>query len=87
MAQNIELDKVGFEPKRVRIYRMAAGAYDVAEHLKGMDDDSFLKTNGADGVRSLVASEGVTLLDTGFSVGTDDSVNNAGDTFRYFCEE
>lgn len=85
-AQNIYLDKVGFKPKRVTIYRIDT-AQDLAEHVEGMADASFLKTAGATGVRSLVTTQGVTLSSTGFSVGTDASINNSGDTYRYFAEE
>ena len=46
----------------------------------------FLKTAAA-GTRTLVTSQGITLLDTGFSVGTDAAINNSGDTYRYFAEE
>ena len=35
----------------------------------------------------LVTSQAITLLDTGFSVGTNAVVNNAGDTYRYVAYE
>jgi hypothetical protein len=85
-AQDVKLDKVGFKPKRVTIYRMTT-RQDKAEHVEGMADASFLFTKGDDGVRSLVTAQGVTLNDTGFSLGTDVAVNAAADTYRYFAEE
>jgi len=84
-AQSIYLDKVGFKPKRVTIFRMDT-AIDKAEHVEGMADASFLKTAAA-GTRTLVTSQGITLLDTVFSVGTDAAIKNSGDTYRYFAEE
>lgn len=85
-ALDIKLDKVGFEPKRVSIYRKTT-AIDKAEHVKGMADDSMYLTTGATGVRTLVATQAVTLNETGFSLGTNASVNNATDTYEYLCEE
>lgn len=85
-AQDIKLDKVGFEPKRISIYRMTT-RLDKAEHIKGMADDSFILDKGDDGVRSLVTSQGVTLNATGFSLGTDVSVNAATDKYMYLAEE
>jgi hypothetical protein len=84
-AQDIKLDKVGFKPKRVIIHRLTT-AIDKAEHLAGMADASFVKTAAA-GTRTVVTTQGVTLKDTGFGLGTDAAINNLGDTYRYFAEE
>jgi hypothetical protein len=78
-------DKVGFKPKRVSIYRMTTSV-DMAEHVEGMADASFLKTAAA-GARSLVTSQGITLKTEGFGLGTDAAINNAGDTYRFLAEE
>lgn len=85
-AQDITGDKVGFQPKRVSIYRIDT-AQDLAEWVEGMPDDSFLKTAGGTGVRSLVTTQGVTPAVDGFSLGTNASVNNSGDTYIYVAEE
>lgn len=84
--QSIYKDKVGFKPKRVTIYR-GTTAIDMCEHVDGMPDDSMFQTLGADGVRTLVTTEAITLLETGFSVGTDVQCNAAGDNYFYFAEE
>jgi hypothetical protein len=84
--QSIYQDKVGFKPKRVTIYR-GTTAIDMCEHIQGMDDDSMFQTLGVDGVRTLVTSQAITLLDTGFSVGTNVQCNAAGDTYFYVAEE
>jgi hypothetical protein len=83
---NIEKEKVDFKPRKVEIHRMTT-AIDKAEYVEGMDDDSMLLTTGSTGVRTLVATQAITLLDSGFSVGTNAAVNNAGDTFRYVAYE
>ena len=85
-AQSIQLDKVGFKPKRVSVYRMDT-QQDLAEHIEGMADDSMLLTDGSTGARSLVTTAAITLTETGFSLGTNAGVNNNGDTYRYFAEE
>jgi hypothetical protein len=85
-ALEIADDKVGFRPKRVTIYKITT-QQDLAEHVLGMDDASFLKTDGPTGVRSLVTTEGITIEHNGFSVGTDGAINNSGDLYRFFCEE
>jgi hypothetical protein len=84
-ALEIKLDKVGFEPKRVTIYRKTT-AIDMAVHVKGMDADSMYLTAAAGG-RTLVTSQAITLNSTGFSLGTNAGVNNATDTYEYLCEE
>jgi hypothetical protein len=78
-------DKVGFKPKRVTIYRLTT-AINKAEHVEGMAAASFVKT-AADGALSLVSTQGVTIQDEGFSLGTDAAVNNSGDTYRFLAEE
>lgn len=86
VAQSIIGDKVGFQPKCVKIARRTT-AIDLAENYEGMPALSFYQTVGATGVRTLVTSQGITLLTTGFSVGTDTHLNNAGDTYDYIAYE
>lgn len=83
---NIQYDKVGFDPKRVKIYRVTTGI-DLCEHVKGMPDDSMFRTVGSTGVRDLLAVNAITLLETGFSVGPTDEINNATDKYYYVAEE
>lgn len=85
-ALNVQLDKVGFQPKRVTIYRIDT-QQDKVEWLEGMADDSGLLTNGSSGARSLVSSGMVTPTASGFSLGTNAGVNNSGDSYRYYAEE
>lgn len=84
-AKDVKLDKVGFQPRRVTVYRMST-ANDMAQWVEGMANASFMKNIEA-GTRSLVTSQGITPTDSGFSVGTDAAINNSGDLYRYFCEE
>jgi hypothetical protein len=83
---NIQYDKVGFKAKQVKIYRATTGI-DICEHVKGMADDSMFRTIGSTGVRDLVTTAAITLLDTGFSVGATDEINNATDKYYYVAEE
>lgn len=84
--KTISEEKIGFKPRKVEIHRMTT-AIDKAEHLEGMADASMLLTTGSTGVRTLVTTQAITLLNTGFSVGTDATVNNATDTYRYVAWE
>jgi hypothetical protein len=45
------------------------------------------RTIGSTGVRDLVTTAAITLLDTGFSVGATDEINNATDKYYYVAEE
>ena len=85
-ALEIKGEKVDFQPRKVEIHRIDS-AQDKAEWIEGMADASFLKTAGGTGVRSLVVVQGITPLTSGFEVGTDASVNNSGDLFRYVAWE
>lgn len=81
----IEKEKVDFRPRHVKIYRV--GTPDLAEWVEEMDDDSMLLTTGSTGVRTEVATQAITPLLTGFSVGTNASINTSGDTYRYVAHE
>lgn len=84
--QNIYGEKVDFEPRKIEIHRMTT-AIDKAEFVEGMADNSMLLTTGSTGVRTLVTTQAITPLSSGFSVGTNAAINNAGDTYRYVCWE
>jgi hypothetical protein len=81
----IKAEKVDFQPRKVEIFRLTP--YDKAEWVEGMADSSFLKTDGATGVRSLVTTGGIYPLTSGFKVGADASINTADETYRYVVSE
>jgi hypothetical protein len=85
-ALNIDKEKVGFKPQKVEIHRVDT-AIDKAEHIDGMADASMFLTTGSTGVRTLVTTEGITLKSDGFTLGTDATVNNAADRYRYVAWE
>ncbi len=85
-AQYIRYDKVGFRPKRITVYRNET-AIDMCEHIQGMADASMFQTIGTTGVRTLVTTEGITLQDQGFLLGTDAQVNAAAGVFLFVAEE
>lgn len=85
-ALTVAGDKVGFKPSKVEIHRRTT-AIDKAEHVQGMADNSMYLTTGSTGVRTLVTTQAITLTNTGFSLGTNASVNNSGDTYDYVCWE
>jgi hypothetical protein len=82
----IKAEKIDFQPRKVEIHRITT-AIDKGEWIEGMDDSSFIKTVGASGVRTLETTGGIYPLISGFRVGTDASLNNAGDTYRYVAWE
>ena len=65
---------LGFKPRYVRVINSAAtgGSF---EWFEGMADDSAIKRLAADGVQSLVTSNGITVSDTGFILGLDTDIN------------
>jgi hypothetical protein len=76
--------KCGFTPRTVRVYNMTDGSeVYTSDHLQvhpTVASRGGRKTNGADGVVSwLAAAAGITIVDGGFTVGTD-SACNAADT-------
>ena len=84
-ALSIIDDKVGFKPRKVTIFR-ATTAIDKAAHVEGMAAASFFKTAAA-GARTLVATQGITLQEKGFSLGTDAAINTLGDTYYFAAHE
>jgi hypothetical protein len=85
-ALEIKGEKVDFKPRKVEIHRMST-AYDKVEWIEDMDDGCGIKTPGAGGARTALGTGGITPLTTGFEVGTDASVNAAGDLYRYVAHE
>lgn len=85
-ALTIATDKVGFKPSKLEIHRRTT-AIDKSEHVRGMADNSMYLTTGSTGVRTLVATQAITLTSTGFTLGTNASINNSGDTYDYVAWE
>lgn len=84
--QEIKGEKIDFQPRMIEIHRIDT-AQDKAEWIEEMADASFLKTAGATGIRSLVTAQGITPLTSGFSVGTDASLNTLDESYRYVAWE
>lgn len=65
---------LGFKPRYVRVINSAAtgGSF---EWFEGMANDSAIKRKAADGVESLVTSNGITVSDNGFTLGLDTDIN------------
>lgn len=74
---------IGFRPKSVRIINETDGTV-VVECLLGMADGKGLKMIGS-GAFSMLAANGVTLRPAGFSVGSDNSVNQSNKVFRFIA--
>ena len=75
---SIQKEKVGFKPKSVKLYNSTTkiNMVHVADDMSA--GEGWKSVDGGGGVfdLSLVTSNGVTLTETGFTVGTD-SVNTA----------
>ncbi len=84
--QDIKGEKIDFSPRKIEIHRMTT-ALDKAEFLDEMAADSMLLTTGSTGVRTLVVTQAITLLPSGFRLGTNASINNLDDTYRYVAYE
>lgn len=70
---------VGHKPKKVLIFNASDPA--IAVHLDTMAAASFMSQE--DGSTAFVTSQGVTLTDTGFTVGTNAQINASGDTIHW----
>jgi len=65
---------LGFKPRYVRVINSASSGGSF-EWIEGMADDSAIKRLAADGVQSLVTSNGITVTDRGFTLGVDTDIN------------
>lgn len=63
---------LGFKPRYVKVVNVTSG--DMFEYYEGMAAASACKTVGATGVRTLVTSNGITVSDSGFTLGLDTDV-------------
>lgn len=72
---------VGFKPKYVQIVNISDPA--IVHHNDMMPDAAFMSQE--DGATAYTTSNGITLLDDGFTVGTDAQINTSGDTCHYLA--
>lgn len=79
----ITIAKVGFKPRLVLLINVDDPG--LAVHIEGMPAAAaFIHT---DATSSYVTSNGVTLTDTGFTVGTDANLNTDGEQVFYMAIE
>lgn len=83
---DLNMDKVGFKPKLVRVVNVASGGKCRLEWFKGMADDSAIKT-GSDGTISVITSNGITPRNNGFAFGADTDLNVSGELCHYEAHE
>lgn len=77
-AQSVTL---GYKPKLLIIINETDGD-SVFFHIQGMTAATGVSIGAA---AATISSQAVTLSDTGFSLGTDASVNESAKSFRYFA--
>lgn len=65
---------LGFKPRYVKIQNLNASGYAAMEWYEGMADASAVLT-GADGAVSVITTLGITVSDTGFTMGLQTDVN------------
>lgn len=74
----------GFKPRYVRVINSAAtgGSF---EWFEGMADASAIKRLAADGVQSLVETNGITVSNTGFTLGLDTDINVTSEQVQWIA--
>lgn len=86
----IDIKKVGFRPRNIRVFNVAAGGLCSGEWIEGMADASMFKIVSSDGTNptnSVPTSNGITPLADGFTLGADTDLNVAGEMVRFVCHE
>lgn len=78
-GSELEIEKVGFRPAVVELVNVDDAS--IMKHMEGMDDASFVLQKA--GSTSVVTTEGVTLTDKGFTVGTNADLNTSGELVRF----
>lgn len=77
---DLNCTKLGFRPKKVKVFNVAAGGLCTLEWNDEMPDDSGFKCAPHDTAQfSFVTSNGITPLCNGFSLGADTDVNVSGE--------
>jgi len=79
------IDSVPFPPKSVEFVNITDGTT-TAFKWAGMDGSTFVKVV-ADAGPVAATTQGVTLTDDGFDLGTDAAVNESGKTFLFRASE
>lgn len=82
----LDVKKVGFRPRNVRVVNVAAGGLCYGEWIEGMADASVVKTL-TDGTISVPVTLGITPLADGFTLGADTDLNVLGEVVRFVCHE
>lgn len=82
----LNVDKVGFRPKLVRVTNAAAGGLCRVEWFRGMADDTGVKTS-VDGDISVLTSLGITPRANGFAFGADTDLNVSGELCHFEAHE
>lgn len=83
---SLNIDKVGFRPKLVRIVNVASGGKVRIEWIRGMADAAGVKT-AVDGTISVLTSLGITPRANGFTFGADTDLNVSGELCYYEAHE
>lgn len=73
--------QVGYKPKMVRLFNASDPA--LAFHTDSMPALSFFSQE--DSATAYTTSQGVTLTNSGFTVGTDVQINADGDTIHWIA--
>jgi len=82
----LNMDKVGFRPKLVRVVNVASGGLCRIEWFRGMADGAGVKTS-VDGDISVLTTLGITPRANGFTLGADTDLNVSGELCRYEAHE
>lgn len=77
----LSITKIGWKPRYVECFNSADAS--VMKHFEGMPAASCAKQKA--GTTSYVTSNGITLTDFGFDVGTDADLNTAGETVYFLA--
>jgi hypothetical protein len=76
----LSVTKLGFRPRSVRLFNVAAGGLCSLYWNKEMPDASgFKEVNHDTAQRSFITSNGITPLANGFQLGADADLNAAGE--------
>ena len=75
--------EVGFKPRYVKVVNVTSR--DQLEYYEGMDDASAVKTVAA-GTRTLITTLGITVSDSGFTLGLDTDVNVTSEQLSWVAE-
>lgn len=82
----LNVDKVGFRPKLVRVVNVASGGKVRVEWFRGMADATGVKTS-VDGDISVLTSLGITPRANGFAFGADTDLNVSGELCHFDAYE